>query len=47
MILCQFLYETRRAQYVEMFTRWVRQNQNTANYGQGPLMGAITSGFGK
>ncbi len=46
MILCQFLYETRRAQYVEMFTRWVRQNQNTANYGQGPLMGAITSGFG-
>ena len=43
----RILYETRRAQYVEMFTRWVRQNQNTANYGQGPLMGAITSGFGE
>ncbi len=45
MLLCQFLYEVGKPNYVEMFVRWVRQNQNTQNFGQGPLMGAITSGF--
>lgn len=45
MILCQFLYEVGKPNYVNMFLGWVRQNQNTMNCGQGPLMGAITSGF--
>ena len=46
MLLCQFLYEVGKPNYVDMFVRWVRQNQNTRNFGQGPLMGAINSGFG-
>lgn len=44
-ILCQFLYEIGKTEYVNMFVAWVNQNQNTRNFGQGPLMGSITSGF--
>jgi hypothetical protein len=44
-ILCQFLYEIGKANYVEMFVGWVNQNQNTRDFGQGPMMGSITSGF--
>ncbi|HVT95678.1 MAG TPA: hypothetical protein VHD76_22720 [Bryobacteraceae bacterium] len=47
MILCQFLQETGHRNYVEMLVDWVNQNQNTRNFGQGPLMGSITSGFGR
>jgi hypothetical protein len=28
-----------------MFVGRVRRNQNTMNFGQGPLMGSITTGF--
>ncbi|MBU6955156.1 hypothetical protein [Hahella sp. HN01] len=44
-ILCQFLYDWRKGEYVEMFRSWVNQNRNTRNFGQGPLMGAITQSF--
>lgn len=47
LILCQFLTDVGKPEYVEMFTAWVRQNQSTQNFGQGPMMGAISSGFGK
>lgn len=47
MLLCQFLYEVGKPAYVETFVSWVRQNRNTQNFGQGPMMGAITSGFGR
>jgi hypothetical protein len=30
-----------------MFVSWVRQNRATQNFGQGPLMGSITSGFSR
>jgi hypothetical protein len=46
MILCQFLSEIGQKKYVDMFISWVNQNQNTRNFGQGPLMGSINSGFG-
>jgi len=45
LILCQFLYEWHKENYVEKFIEWVNRNQNTKNFGQGQLMGAITSGF--
>lgn len=45
-ILCQFLYEVGKSNYAELFTQWVGQNQNTMNFGQGPLMGSMTKGFG-
>jgi hypothetical protein len=47
MLLCQFLYEVGKAPYVDMFVSWVRQNRATQNFGQGPLMGSITSGFSR
>ncbi len=47
LLLCQFLYEVGKGKYVENFVAWVRQNQNTLNFGQGPMMGAISSGFGR
>jgi hypothetical protein len=45
-ILCQFLYETGHREHAAMFIQWVNQNQNTRNFGQGQMMGSITSGFG-
>jgi|GEM_PF-5512981 len=45
-ILSQFLYEWQKGEYVEVFSNWVNQNQNTRNFGQGPMMGAITTAFG-
>jgi hypothetical protein len=45
-ILCQFLYETGHREHAAMFIQWVNQNQNTRNFGQGQLMGSMTSGFG-
>ena len=45
MLLCQFLHEAGKANYAGMFIQWVNHNQNTRNFGQGPLMGSIGSGF--
>jgi hypothetical protein len=45
LLLCQFLYEVGKSAYVTLFIQWVNHNQNTRNFGQGPMMGAITSGF--
>jgi hypothetical protein len=45
LILCQFLQEWGKHEYVAKFIEWVNTNQNTRNFGQGPLMGAITEGF--
>ena len=44
-ILCQFLQEAGKGDYVSMFIQWVNHNQNTKNFGQGPMMGSINSGF--
>ncbi len=44
-ILCQFLYEWGKGDYVDMFRNWVNRTQNTRNYGQGPLMGSISTAF--
>src|SRR6185437_4925503 len=46
LILCQFLQEAGLTRYVDMFVTWVNQNQNTKNFGQGPMMGSMTAGFG-
>lgn len=46
LILCQFLHEAGKSAYVDRFIQWVNHNQNARNFGQGPLMGAITSGLG-
>ncbi|HEX4227298.1 MAG TPA: hypothetical protein VHZ07_01420 [Bryobacteraceae bacterium] len=45
MILNQFLHEVGKSKYADMFLEWVNSNQNTRNFGQGPLMGAIGGGF--
>lgn len=45
LLLCQFLQEIGKPQYVEMLIGWVNQNQATKNFGQGPLMGSVGSGF--
>jgi hypothetical protein len=45
LILCQFLHEWNKEIYVEKFIDWVNRNQSTKNFGQGQLMGAITSGM--
>src|SRR5262249_40954371 len=47
LLLCQFLYEVGKKNYVENFVSWVRQNRLTNNFGQGPMMGSISSGFSK
>ncbi|MGC2661605.1 MAG: hypothetical protein WA324_26925 [Bryobacteraceae bacterium] len=46
LILNQFLHEVGKSQYADMFLKWVNTNQNTKNFGQGPLMGSISGGFG-
>ena len=45
LILNQFLYEIGKANYAELFLKWINTNQNTRNFGQGPMMGAIGGGF--
>jgi hypothetical protein len=45
MILCQFLQEIGKTDYVSMLIQWVNHNQNTRNFGQGPMMSSINSGF--
>jgi hypothetical protein len=47
LILCQYLQEIGQTRYVNMLVEWVNQNQNTLNFGQGPMMGSITSGFSR
>jgi hypothetical protein len=45
MILNQFLHEVGQSKYADMFVEWINTNQNTRNFGQGPLMGSIGGGF--
>jgi hypothetical protein len=47
LLLCQFLQEIGKPEYVEMLIGWVNQNQATKNFGQGPLMGSVESGFSR
>jgi hypothetical protein len=46
LVLCQFLNEVGKENYVQNFVKWVRKNQSTQNFGQGPMMGAVSTGFG-
>jgi hypothetical protein len=47
MLLCQFLYEVGKGNYVQNFISWVRQSKQTRNFGQGPMMVAVSTGFAR
>jgi hypothetical protein len=46
LLLCQYLQEYGKGNYTALLVDWVNQSQATRNFGQGPMMGAVSRGFG-